>query len=33
MGDLINETCGDLTDPIETLRGGDRRALAALLDQ
>ena len=27
-----DKTPGDPTDPIETLRGGDRRALAALLD-
>jgi RNA polymerase sigma-70 factor (ECF subfamily) len=33
MGDLIDKTPGDPTDPIETLRGGDRRALAALFDQ
>jgi RNA polymerase sigma-70 factor (ECF subfamily) len=30
MGDLIDKTPGD---PIETLRGGDRRALAALFEQ
>src|SRR4051812_28687374 len=33
MGDLIDKTPGDPADPIETLRGGDRRALAALFDQ
>src|SRR5262245_53739569 len=31
-GNLIDKTPGDPTDPIETRRGGDRRALAALLD-
>ncbi len=29
----MDKTPGDLTDPIERLRGGDRRALAALLDR
>jgi hypothetical protein len=33
MGDLIDETLGDSIDPIEALRGGDRRAPAALCDQ
>ena len=30
MGDLIDKTLGDPNDPIEQLRGGDRRALAGL---
>lgn len=29
----MDKTLGDLADPIERLRGGDRRALAALLDR
>jgi hypothetical protein len=33
MGTSAGQTPGDLTDPIERLRGGDRRALAALFDR
>ena len=32
-GNLIDKTPGDPTDPIETLRGGDHRALAMLFDR
>jgi hypothetical protein len=33
MGSLIDKSPGDPTDPIETFRGGDCRAPAALCDQ
>jgi RNA polymerase sigma-70 factor (ECF subfamily) len=33
MGTVTNKTFDDSTDPIEQLRGGDRRALATLFDQ
>src|SRR5438270_8554229 len=33
MGTFVDKTPGDPTDPIEPLRGGDRRALAALFEQ
>jgi RNA polymerase sigma-70 factor (ECF subfamily) len=33
MGTHSEETPGDATDPIDRLRGGDRRALAALFDE
>jgi RNA polymerase sigma-70 factor (ECF subfamily) len=33
MGTTADKTPGDTTDPIERLRGGDRRALAELFDQ
>jgi RNA polymerase sigma-70 factor, ECF subfamily len=33
MGTHSEETPGDATDPIDRLRGGDRRALAALFDK
>jgi RNA polymerase sigma-70 factor (ECF subfamily) len=33
MGDRIDKTPRDPTNPIETLRGGDRRAMATLFDQ
>jgi hypothetical protein len=33
MGTFMDKTPGDPNDPIERLRGGDRRALATLFDQ
>jgi RNA polymerase sigma-70 factor (ECF subfamily) len=33
MGSFVDKTPGDPTDPIAPLRGGDRRALAALFEQ
>src|SRR6266446_681681 len=33
MGTLMDQTPGDPNDPIATLRGGDRQALAMLFDQ
>jgi DNA-directed RNA polymerase specialized sigma24 family protein len=33
MGTLMDKTPGDLTDPIQRLRGGDRQALATLFEQ